>query len=406
MTYREAIDWLFSTQLFGIKLGLEGPQRLLKEFLAYPRFSTKVIHVAGTNGKGSTCAMIDSIARNSAVRTGLFTSPHLIDFRERIKVSNCEISEQRAAELITDVRELVKDWETHPTFFELTLAVAMRYFKEQDCELIVLETGMGGRLDATTAVPADVAVITPIDLDHTQWLGDTIAAIANEKAGIIVEGKPVLSSAQLPDAVRVLKEVANERRAELSFITEPLIGYPINLAGPHQRHNAALAVEALNSAGYHLSYDIVKAGLEYVTHPGRFERFYDKDGNLQFVLDGAHNPHAAKSLVSAWLDVYPNKKPSLVFGAVQAKDVVTSLKLLAPIATDIHLVPIDSPRSLSKEELEEARAKAEINATLHNSLDEGLAACQESITLVSGSLFLVGQMRAKLLDVNFQRSTQ
>ncbi|MEN8867010.1 MAG: Mur ligase family protein, partial [Akkermansiaceae bacterium] len=257
MNYREAIDWLYSTQLFGIKLGLEAPRRLLREFLAFPAHTTKVIHVAGTNGKGSTCAMIDSLGRGLALRTGLFTSPHLIDYRERIRVSGAEITEERCAQLLTELRHLVADWDPHPTFFELTLALAMRHFRESGCELIALETGMGGRLDATTAVPADVCVITPIALDHTQWLGDTLTKIAGEKAGIAVKGKPLLSAKQPPEAQIEIERYANQTQAPLEFVTQPLLGYPIALAGEHQRHNASLACEAMVAAGYHLSYDIV-----------------------------------------------------------------------------------------------------------------------------------------------------
>ena len=172
MRYKEAIDWLYSTQQFGIKLGLEQPRKLLRETLSYPKRGVKVIHVAGTNGKGSTCAILNSLAIASGTRVGLFTSPHLIDYRERILVNNIQISEKKTATYLTNLRELVADWEHHPTFFELSLALGMHYFREQECELIILETGMGGRLDATTAVPADIAVITPIANDHSEWLGE------------------------------------------------------------------------------------------------------------------------------------------------------------------------------------------------------------------------------------------
>ncbi|HSP43236.1 MAG TPA: Mur ligase family protein [Luteolibacter sp.] len=166
MQYREAIDWLFSTQMFGIKLGLDGARLLLREYLAFPAHDTTVIQVAGTNGKGSTCAMIDAIARAGGRRSGLFTSPHLVDFRERIQVSGRQIPEENCAKMLGELREICAGMDPHPTFFEITVALAMRWFRECGCELIVLETGMGGRLDATTAVPADVSVITPIGMDH------------------------------------------------------------------------------------------------------------------------------------------------------------------------------------------------------------------------------------------------
>ena len=253
MTYPEAIDWLYSTQNFGIKLGLENPTRLLREYLAFPRHTTKVIQVAGTNGKGSTCAFLDSLARATSTRTGLFTSPHLVSYRERIQVNGQQMPEEEIAKGLTELRELVTDWDNHPTFFELTLALAMRYFREQECELIILEVGMGGRFDATTAVPADVTVLTPIDLDHQQWLGDTLAEIAGEKSAVFREGQPALSSQQKPEAVAVIEQTANQTRAPLTWVTQPLLGYPLGLLGEHQAYNAALALEALHAAGYHMA---------------------------------------------------------------------------------------------------------------------------------------------------------
>ena len=159
---------------------------------------TKIIHVAGTNGKGSTCAFIDSVARAAGTRTGLFTSPHLVRYSERIRVAGMEITEDEISRHLTALRALVTDWDPHPTFFEISLALALRHFSERNCELVILETGMGGRLDATTAVPADVAVITPISLDHQQWLGETLVEIAAEKAAIICHKKPTFSAPRNP----------------------------------------------------------------------------------------------------------------------------------------------------------------------------------------------------------------
>ena len=282
MNYRQAIDWLFATQMFGIKLGLDGARHLLKEFLAYPAHGTRVIHVAGTNGKGSTCAMIESIARACGQRCGLFTSPHLIDFRERIQVAGGQIPQDTCAAMLTELRDLCARMDPHPTFFEISLALAMRWFRERGCELIVLETGMGGRLDATTAVPADICVITPIGLDHMQYLGGTLAAIAAEKAGIFVTGKPVVAAAQADVVRSVLEKEANEARAPLEFVAEPLLGYPIALAGSHQQWNAALAVTALHRLGLPLHTDSVRHGLAHLAWPGRFEQI--RPG---VVLDGA-----------------------------------------------------------------------------------------------------------------------
>ena len=408
MTYREALDWLYSTQLFGIKLGLEAPRRLLREFLAFPAHDTKVIHVAGTNGKGSTCAMIDSLGRGLALRTGLFTSPHLIDYRERVRVSGMEISEERCAKLLTDLRNLVSDWDPHPTFFELTLALAMRHFRESGCELIALETGMGGRLDASTAVPADVCLITPIALDHTQWLGSTLTEIASEKAGIALRGKPLLSAKQKPEAQFEIERHANETQAPLTLITDPLLGYPINLPGKHQKENAALACEAMIAAGYHLSYDVVQHALANVQWPGRFEILEETPfgHKAPFVFDAAHNPHAAEALVETWKARFGNKKAQVIFGAVEDKEVETVLRLLSEITEHFHFVPTDSPRSLSPEVLGGISSKELF--TEHISILKALKTTskKEIHTLLTGSLFLLGEVKGLIAERATRSSSQ
>lgn len=403
MHYREAIDWLFSTQMFGIKLGLDGPRHLLKEFLAYPAHSTRVIHVAGTNGKGSTCAMMDSIARACGRRCGLFTSPHLIDFRERIKVAGEEIPEESCAALLTELRAICEEMETHPTFFEITLVLAMRWFRLRECEIVILETGMGGRLDATTAVPADVCVFTAIGLDHMQWLGDTVEEIATEKAGILVHGKPAISAPQEPGVRRVLEKEANVERAPIEFIQEPLLGYPIALAGAHQAWNAALAVTALHRAGLPLSADSVRYGLSHVEWPGRFEII--RPG---LVLDGAHNPQAAETLAATWHEQFPNQKACLIFSAVAGKDIDRILAVLAPLASEIFLCPVATPRAISAFEIAGHLPPGAPSHQVFDSFGQAhaAAATRSDPILVAGSLFLVGEARALLTEENFQSSSQ
>ena len=404
MHYREAIDWLFSTQMFGIKLGLDGPRRLLKHALAHPEHGVRVIHVAGTNGKGSTCAMIDAVARAAGVRSGLFTSPHLIDYRERIRVSGVEIPEDECAAMLTRLREICEGFDPHPTFFEITLALAMQWFRERECELIVLETGMGGRLDATTAVDADVCVITPIGLDHMQWLGETLEEIAAEKAGILVPGKPCVSAPQEPAAAVVLEREANERRCRLEFIAEPLRGYHVSLAGEHQRWNAALALQALYLAGVNLSPDVVRHGLANMTWPARFERM---DG-ARVILDGSHNPQAAAVLARTWDETYPGEKAALVFSAVAAKDVKGILAHVAPLAARIFICPVDTPRAMTPEELAaelpDGAAAHECHATFQSAFAAAHAAGHR--VLITGSLFLAGEARAFLTGGGFQPSSQ
>ena len=403
--YKEAINWLFGTQQFGIKLGLEGPRGLLKEFLAYPKHGVKVAHVAGTNGKGSVCAMMDSVARACGRRTGLFTSPHLIDYRERMRVSGEMISEERCSELLTEVREVCEGLETHPTFFEITLAVAMRWFGERGCELIILETGMGGRLDATTAVPADVCAITPIGMDHTQWLGDTLGQVAAEKAGIFLEGVPAVSSPQEDEARIVLEKEANERRTPLRFIDAPLEGYGIALAGRHQKWNAAVTMAALHELDIRLGYESVAQGLSKVSWPGRFERISSK--GTEVVLDGAHNPHAAEVLRETWLEEYGEGIGTLIFGAVESKDVAGILGRLAGLNARMVFCKVGTMRGLPVEELVKS-LPAGTEAECHGNFQKAMEAARKHSgpVLVAGSLFLVGEARAELLGGEFLACAQ
>src|SRR5256885_15773354 len=241
LPYKEALAWLYGLQRFGIKLGLENIRRLLAELHIDLR-GTRVIHVAGTNGKGSVCAMIDSICRAQRYRTGLFTSPHLVTFRERIRVNGKMISADAVANGLTTIRNLVADWDPHPTFFEVTTALALKCFSEANIDVAILETGIGGRLDATNAVQSDVSVITQIDFDHEQWLGKTIPEIATEKAGIIKRAIRVVSSAQRPEAEKVIRVRAAECKAPLQFVSERYDRSPIALRGQHQQQNAAVAI--------------------------------------------------------------------------------------------------------------------------------------------------------------------
>ena len=408
MNCSEALEWLYSTQFFGIKLGLENPKRLLREYLAYPPRRTKVIHVAGTNGKGSTCAFIESVARATGTRTGLFSSPHLIRYNERIRVSGTEIDDDEIASHLTALRELVAEWESHPTFFELSLALAMKYFSERGCELVILETGMGGRLDATTAVPADVAVLTPISLDHQQWLGETIEEIAVEKASIIVPRKKVFSSPQLPSARTVIEQIANERRSPLEFVEDPLQGYALGLAGEHQQENAALALEALYALGIPLNYETVKSGLGSTTWPGRFERLEPGSGTISshLVLDIAHNPAAAKALAANWIREFGDRKANLIFGAVESKDIPGILEILLPIAAQLHFVPVNSPRALPPEELATLLPPDSPPAKACQSLQSVLETPGDLPALVTGSAFLVGEVKALLEGSSHHSSAQ
>src|SRR5256886_6768199 len=302
-----------------MKLGLETIERLLA---ALPRSSAlqitaspcKVIHVAGTNGKGSVCAMIDAIARAAGHRTGLFTSPHLISFRERVRVNGEKISEDEVARGLSEIRVRIRDWDPHPTFFEITTAVALQHFQTMRCEILVLETGMGGRLDATNAVQSSVSVITPIDFDHEKWLGHSIGEIAKEKAGIIKPRIPVVSAPQRPEAAAIIRQRAEECDAPLQFVNDPWTKTKIALHGEHQKMNAALAIAALQAGAISVSDDKIARGLASVEWPARFQIW-----NERIVIDGAHNPAGARILAQTWRGKVGKQSGSLGLALVSGK---------------------------------------------------------------------------------------
>lgn len=405
MDYDETIKWLYGTQLVGIKLGLGNVTRLLEDLsVTNDLVDRKIIHVAGTNGKGSVCAFSERILRDVGLRTGLFTSPHLVSYLERIRVSGEMIPEARANEILGDIRELVENWETHPTFFEISLALALRFFCDEDCDIILLETGMGGRLDATNAVNATVSVITSIGLDHQQWLGETIREIASEKAGIIKPETPLIVADLHPEA----RDVVGRRALTLGvpyIEAHPLPeDWPLGLKGPHQRENAALAVEAAcRVEGDRLTQEGIQKSLTDTSWPGRFEII----GEF-LVLDGAHNEASATALCVAWKEAFPEESAQLIFGAAESKDLDGIFRALLPIVSSVTFVPIKSERRLSVVEMSKAFISAggdpqKVNFT--NSLEEALAKL-EGRQLVAGSLFLVGEAKSILDGGEFEVSLQ
>ncbi len=407
--YNGALDWLYGTQLFGIKLGLEGISRLLKACgVLYPR--ARVIHVAGTNGKGSTCAFAESVARAAGYRTGLFTSPHLVRFNERIRVDGAEISDADTARLIERVRAIIEPWEVKPTFFELVLAVAMMHFAEQEVDIMILETGMGGRLDATNAVPKDVAVLTPIGLDHTQYLGSTLGAIAAEKAAIAAWHRPVLTAPQEPEALRAIHAAARQMDTDYRIVSaSECPDCPLGLRGAHQRANAALALAALRALPHFLcSEEEWVRGLAEVRWPGRFEEVLPA-----VIMDGAHNPPAMRVLVEAWREAFGNARARCIYAGSADKDLTETLALLSPIVSSWVLPPVKSPRILPAVEMaDKVRAVSEAPLALPESLEGTMQALAgergaSPPTLVCGSFFLLGEAKAALAGMaDYRRTAQ
>jgi dihydrofolate synthase/folylpolyglutamate synthase len=392
--YKEALAWLYGTQRFGIKLGLENIQRLLRA-LEVPAERQRIVHVAGTNGKGSVCAMIDSVCRAQGYRTGLFTSPHLVTFRERIRVNGEMIAEEKVAKGLATIRSLINDWEPYPTFFEITTALALIHFKESGCEVIAFETGLGGRLDATNAVQPVVSVITPIGYDHQSWLGNTLEEIAGEKAGIIKTHIPVVSAAQEPAAEKVLRARAAECEAPFQIVSEPYVNTPLALAGAHQKQNASLAIAALRSGGIEVQEQAVARGLASVDWPARFQRWSEG-----IIIDGAHNPAGAKILAETWREIFGDQNATLILAVLNDKDVPGICRALAPICASALLPTIRSERALPPEEL--ARALSAITPSLHCSITQSLADALDQARsgsnpiLLTGSLHFAGEALAEL----------
>lgn len=401
MNHDQAIDWLYGTQLFGIKLGLDPVCRLLGELgvAAERSLGREIVHVAGTNGKGSVCAMIESVTRLAGRRTAMFTSPHLVEFRERVRVDGEMISERDVARLLSEIRERVAEWDPHPTFFEITLAMAAKYFTEREADLWILETGMGGRLDATNVFETDVAVLTPIALDHQQWLGETLAEIAAEKAGIVDKGEPVFSSAQPEVAMQAILAVAPE-----VYVIDGAIpaDWTIGLKGPHQRKNAALAGTVAHAViGEFCDDELLRVGLEQARWPGRFEIL--DAGNL--ILDGAHNPAAARMLVETWREEFGEERATIILGAIGTKDVDGLLDELSKIADRFIFVAIKSQRGMPADELV-VQLRERRPATTAASLGDALQRVGSGKTLVAGSLFLVGEALALRKGVASVRDTE
>lgn len=390
MTYREALKWLYATQNHGIKLGLENVRALLQELDWHGR-DQRFLHVAGTNGKGSVCAMLHAICRAQNLRTGLFTSPHLVTFCERLRLDDALISEAAVATGLTRIRSFVESWETPPTFFEITTALALDYFQSEKADVVVLETGLGGRLDSTNVVTPRVSVLTAIDLDHQSWLGETLPEIAAEKAGIIKRAVPVVSSPQADEVRPVLERAAQQQVANLRFVTQPLEKYDLALTGSHQLWNAALAVVALEAGQIVVTDEAIREGLMTMKWPGRFQIVEER-----IVLDGAHNPAAAARLAQTWREHFGAERATIIAGILQDKNITGICAALAPIASSFIAIPVLSPRTSAAAEV--CAAVHEIPCRCASDFGEALALArvQPERILVTGSLFLIGEALAEL----------
>ncbi len=413
MNFQESEKYLYSlgNEVEAMKLGLENIRTLLAE-LGNPQEKFLKVQVAGTNGKGSVCAFLDSICGKADIRRGLYTSPHLVSITERIKIDGDDISEDEFARLAATVRTTSErllaegSLQYTPTFFEQVTAIALMAFAEARVELAILETGLGGRLDATTAANAEIAAITQIDLDHQEYLGDTIEEIAAEKAAIIREQtEAVVIGRQSPAVMNVLQGVIGEAHSRGVFVRETAVvfdesalGMPLrsltsnlSLRGAHQVANAEVAILLADILRKYLPIndENIRKGLNSAIHPGRLE-YIDN-----VLLDGAHNIAGARAL-AAYL-TYLEKRPlTMIFGAMRGKDVAEIAEILWPRAERLILTQPANSRAMTAEELLEFVPEgfdAEKIVTT-NSVEDALAAAGSTeLILVTGSLYLVGEVR-------------
>jgi len=349
--YQKALSVLTSQGKFYINLGLERVQQLL-ELYNNPQDKIKCIHVAGTNGKGSTCAMLASVLSHAGYKTGLYTSPHLVEYTERVKINGKDISQDDFADLIFDIINIAEQNNIHVTEFEILTVLGFIYFEREKIDFAVIETGLGGRLDATNIIKPLVSIITTIDSDHTDRLGDTVEKIAFEKAGIIKPGTPVITLKN-NKGLEIIKAKALESNSKLILADDEICrDYETNLSGLWQKTNLSLVLESvklLRNQGFAISETDLKKGLQNVSWPARFQ--YIEKMNL--ILDGAHNPNAAKLLRES-LDVYyPDKEKIWIYSSINTKDYKEVMEILFRPADIIILTKSNSAAAVSPEILKE-----------------------------------------------------
>jgi dihydrofolate synthase / folylpolyglutamate synthase len=413
MNFQEAVAYLLSLghETLAIKLGLRNTELLLTA-LDNPERAFQSVQIAGTNGKGSTAAMLDSICRAASIRTGLYTSPHLVSITERMKFSGTEITREEFAACATMVREASEQLvareqiEALPTFFEQVTAIALVAFRNAGIQLAILETGLGGRLDSTTAANAPIVAITQIALDHQEYLGNTIASIAAEKAAIIRPGvRAVIGKQKYPEALDVLLERCKETGVTPIVVDDDFhwIEERVNLAlrGRHQLENAAVAIhlgELLGETGFDISQAAIVRGLATTQHHGRLELIQHRP---ELLIDGAHNPAGAESL-REYLNQFAPRPLTLVFAAMRDKQLEEIGEILFPIADLLVLTTVSNPRRATTEMLEPiarryARGRILKTETSTEALQLAIAnTSSEGTICVAGSLYLVGEIHSHI----------
>lgn len=417
MTYEEALSYIHSICWKGSKLGLDRTRELLGK-LDDPQKELKFIHIAGTNGKGSTAAMLSSILEEAGYRVGLYTSPFINRFNERMQVNHQPIPDEELAALTEYVRPHADAMADSPTEFELITALAMVWFARQKCDIVVLEVGMGGELDSTNIIDVpEAAVIAAMGMDHVKELGPTMADIARAKAGIIKEGGRVVSYGGNPEADEVIAAVCRARNASLcqpdfsaivpgdfslegqTFSYKGWRGLRIPLVGAYQMNNAAVVletVEVLRQRGWSVSDEAVRQGLADTRWPARFEVLRR---DPVFIVDGGHNPHGIRATAESLSRLFPGRKITFVTGVMADKDVEHILGLIVPLADQFFTVRPDNPRAMDAGELaariEAMGAKATACASVRDGVDRAIQAeGPHGVACALGSLYMSGEVRS------------
>lgn len=379
-SYTEASELLTSQGKFHINLGLERISNIL-ELLNNPQDGLKCIHVAGTNGKGSVCAIIASILKSAGMKVGLYTSPHIFKYTERIKINGKDISDEVFVKYVFDICELADKNNIYLTEFEILTAVMFKYFCDEQVDVVVLETGLGGRYDATNVIKSNLcSVITHIDLDHTDRLGETKDKIAFEKAGIIKPNCPVVTC----EGYEAIKDKADENNSLLVMVQPFEDTSELALKGTYQQENLSLALAAVRLMFPNIGQEVINTGLRNVEHPCRFQFIKDK----MLLIDGAHNPNGAMALRESLDWYFPDKKRRFVFGCLNTKDYPKMIKILFSKGDEIYFNHFSNPNSVSFEELQ---AVCEFPAKRFVSLDE-FDVKSDTLTIICGSFYMINDI--------------
>lgn len=379
-TYEDAVELLTSQGKFYVNLGLDRISEIL-DLIGNPQDNLEYIHVAGTNGKGSVCAILAAVLEEAGKKVGVYTSPHIFDYTERIKVHGFNISHTDFARLVFSICDVADKNDIHLTEFEILTAVMFKYFDEQNVDVVVLETGLGGRFDATNVIKKNLcAIITHIDLDHTERLGETKDKIAFEKAGIIKKGCPVVTS----EGYEAIKDKADENESLLLMVAPFENTKNLSLKGVYQQENLSLALAAIRLVFPEISEDTIQLGLTNVKHPCRFQ--FIKEHNL--IIDGSHNPNGAMALKESLDFYFPNMKRRFVFGCLKNKDYKKMMEILFERNDEVYLNHFSYPNSATIEELKQA---CQIESKVFESLEK-LPKENNTLTIVCGSFYMLKEV--------------